>query len=135
MNKNTQNLVFSKLSNQKPSVKKPLVKKQELGAIEDAIQQSKQDLADKGAELLNLKDTLKDQVQNIRDQAKSLSEDLLNSLMEVGGQWNDRLDEFNQLASELENLNIDYNINLDSISNDYLEVYDQADNLIFNLGN
>ena len=130
MNKNTQNLVFSKLS-----IQKQLVKKQDLGAIEDAIQQSKQDLADKGAELLNLKDTLKDQVQNIRDQAKSLSEDLLNSLMEVGGQWNDRLDEFNQLASELENLNIDYNINLDSISNDYLEVYDQADNLIFNLGN
>jgi ABC-type transporter Mla subunit MlaD len=123
MNTKTQKLVFSKMTNQK------------LGAIEDAIQQAKQDLADKGAELLNLKDTLKDRSENIRDQAKSLSEDLLNSMMEVGGQWNDRLDEFNQLASELENLGIDYNINIDAISNDYLEIYDAADNLIFNLGN
>jgi hypothetical protein len=110
-------------------------RQENLGAIEDAVNQVKQDLSNKFKELTSLYDDLESATVTIMDKSKALGEDLSTSLIEIGSQWNSKLEEFNLIATELDDLGIAYEYDVDSLGSDYLQAYDVADNLMFNLGN
>jgi len=130
MNTNTQKLVFSKITNPNKSLKK-----QDLGAIEDAVEQVKQDLYDKTKYMEGLVNDLNTQRQEIQSKALALAEDLSNSLIEAGSLFNQAEQEYLDIAKELDALGIQYDSIYPDIGSDFRDAYDVADTLMFNLGN
>ena len=102
MNKNTQNLIFSKLS-----IQKQLVKKQDLGAIEDAINVAKDQFTSDVNELNSYNTELSQLINDIYNQIESLRPELENFLSEKS-KYNDLYYKLEDQETELSGFGIDF---------------------------
>ena len=133
MNTNTQKLVFSKLSIQKPLPKKPLVNKQKLGAIEDAVNEVKNDLSNKADMIGTLINDYNSDIKDIEARSRALAEDILNLMMEADGAYKQYEEEYLATATELDSLGIPYDSVFPDYGSDYNDAKDYANNLMYRL--
>ena len=110
-------------------------KKENLGAIEDAVNEVKSNLETRGNDIIALVNELGARLEKGQQDARALAEDLQNSLQEIGMQYNEGEAEYLDIAQELDALGISYDSIFPDIGSDYNDTYELIDNLIFNLGN
>jgi outer membrane murein-binding lipoprotein Lpp len=128
---NTQRQVFEKLAKQKLGAKD----KQNLGAIEDAIREVQDNLNAKANEISTLVNDFNAEIKNSQSKALALAEELQTAIQQAGMSFNDAEAEYKEMAKELLDLGIPFNDIFPEIGTEYSDLYDIADNLIFNLGN
>lgn len=128
---NTENRVLAML-NKIGNVR--TAKKENLGAIEDAINQVKQNIDKVGVDLVNFTDQLNEAINDSLLKQRALAESLLTDLQSISIQREEVFNQFEEINSELMDLGIDNGIDINKIDADFEIAYATADELINNLG-
>ncbi len=128
---NTENRVLAML-NKIGNVR--TAKKENLGAIEDAINQVKQNIDKVGVDLANFTDQLNEAINDSISKQRALAESLLTDLQSISMQREEVFNQFEDINSELMDLGIDNGIDINKIDADFEIAYATADELINNLG-
>jgi hypothetical protein len=128
---NTEQRVLAMLSKVK-QIK--LDKKENLGAIEDAINQVKVDLSNKGDMIIQLVSDYNSDIDDKILQAKALGEDLLDLMMQTDGAFNQLEEEYLTTAKELDDLGISYDSIFPDLGSDYNDAKNFATDLADKLG-
>jgi len=120
---NTQKQIFEKLSKQE-------LEKQNLGAIEDAVNEAKSVLKDSNDQMVAVTRTLETAVAT----AEQAMSDLISNLSDAMRMADDdfyslQMEAFKQQA-ELDNLGISYETDVDATIEYYNEIYDKADTML-----
>ena len=111
-----------------------LSKKENLGAIEDAINQVKVDLSNKGDMIIQLVSDYNSDIDDKILQAKALGEDLLDLMMQTDGAFNQLEEEYLTTAKELDDLGISYDSIFPDLGSDYNDAKNFATDLADKLG-
>jgi hypothetical protein len=106
--------------------------KRNLGAIEDAVNEVKNNLRLKENEMSSIINELSSQIENIVRQSRALAEELQTSLME-STRYSDLELEYISMAEELDNLGIPFDNILSELGSNYSDAYDVAEEAISKL--
>ena len=106
-----------------------------LGAIEDAINAVKRDLAGREETLISIIEEFNDKVNIAYQEIGSIAESLQKDLQFAGSGFNEAEADYLSIASELEEMGIDYDNAFPDLGSDWKDIYDTADELIYNLKN
>lgn len=97
-----------------------LTKKQELGAIEDAINEVTNNIKNKEDELKNISDSLRDELQNVSLNIGQQIDILMSVMAGSRNEFDTAFKEYKDMLSELTSANIDYDTsNVESIYDDF----------------
>ena len=118
MNTNTQKLVFSK------------IKKQDLGAIEDAINEAKSNLKDFNDEMVAINRKLETGISVASDAISQAMSNLSSVMSQTDDEFYDIQQKAFVVQTELDNLGISSNVDIDKTINDFQAFYDKADSML-----
>jgi len=110
-------------------------KKQQLGAIEDAINSVKQDLENYGDMLLTLVDDYSADLEDAKSRARELADFVSTLMIEADGGYREYEQSYINVSAELDSLDIPYDNILLDVQERFNEIKNEADTLSFNLGN
>jgi len=126
-----ENEIFKRLQKLKSE---RLAKKENLGAIEDAVNQAKNDLEKKEDYLVSVVDNLNNEIDDIILESKSLAERLSVLLREYTAEFEKGTSEYMEIANELDTIGIPYDNVFSDISSDFNDAYDYAEEFMNSLG-
>jgi aspartate ammonia-lyase len=113
----SQNEIFKRLEKIKSN---RLTKRQNLGAIEDAINEVTNNIKNKENELKNISDSLRDELQNVSLSIGQQIDTLMSVMAGSSNQFDTAFKEYKDMLSELTSANIDYDTsNVESIYDDF----------------
>lgn len=107
-----------------------LAKKQELGAIEDAINEVKSNLTTKGEDLTIIINDYNDIFNEYQNKAVQLGEEFRVLIQDLGNQWDEKQKEFLESAKELDDLSIPYDDTLGEYGSDFKDIYSKSVDLL-----
>jgi hypothetical protein len=106
------------------------VKKENLGAIEDAINDVKSNLADLRDEMVAITRQLETGISVYGDASAKATSDLSDVMKETDDQFFSLQQQAFILANELDNLGISYDVDIEKTKNDFDTLYGVADSKI-----
>ena len=124
---NTEQRVLSMLSKVK-QIK--LAKKENLGAIEDAVNEVKSELIDLRDNMVGLTRDLEMAISQYDEANAKATSDLSDAIREADQQFSMLQEEAFVKTTELDNLGISYDIDIDGTIDNYMQFFDIADSKI-----
>lgn len=118
----TQNLIFANLQK--------IREKQNLGAIEDAVNEVKSNLKDLSDNMVGVTRQLELAVTTASESMSKIISDLSDVMRQTDDEFYTLQQEAFVQSNELDNLGIPYDIDLDQITGYFSEVFDKADSMI-----
>jgi hypothetical protein len=128
---NTEARVLATLN----KIKEVQSKRKDLGAIEDAINEVKNSLQGREETILTIINDFRAKIQKAEQDAVAVAEYLQTELQSAGMDYNEAEADYLAISKELDDMGISYESSLSDLGSNWNELYDQADNLIFNLEN
>ena len=110
-------------------------KKQNLGAIEDAVNEVKNNLQGREETILTIINDFRAKIQKAEENAKAIASDLQTELQSAGMDFNEAEADYLGMSKELDDMGISYESNISNLESDWNDLYDQADTIIYNLQN
>jgi chromosome segregation ATPase len=124
---NTEQRVLAMLSKVK-QIK--LAKKENLGAIEDAVNEVKSELIDLRDNIVGLTRDLEMAISQYDEANAKATSDLSDAIREADQQFSMLQEEAFVKTTELDNLGISYDIDIDGTIDNYMQFFDIADSKI-----
>lgn len=115
---NTQKVIYEKLA------------KQNLGAIEDAVNEAKSNLKNLADKMVAVTRQLETGISVASDAMEQITSKLSDVMRESDSEFYDLQQEAFILVSELDNLGISYDQDLDTLVTNFSSKFDQADQMI-----
>ena len=105
-----------------------------LGAIEDAINEVKQNLSNREQMMIESIDNLQSDIDDVLLESRNLAEKLSTSMREATQMFESAEEDYLFMARELDEIGVDYDNAFPDLGSDWANVYDLADEIMTDLG-
>ena len=105
-----------------------------LGAIEDAINEVKQNLSNREQMMIESIDNLQSDIDDVLLESRNLAEKLSTSLREATQMFESAREDYEDISSELDSLGIDFDDAMPELGSRFANIYDLADDIMTDLG-
>ena len=105
-----------------------------LGAIEDAINEVKQNLSNREQMMIESIDNLQSDIDDVLLESRNLAEKLSTSMRGATQMFESAEEDYLFMARELDEIGVDYDNAFPDLGSDWANVYDLADEIMTDLG-